>query len=183
MREEKQNGFSYVDVMCAIVILMVGILAQLSAISYSMLRQREAEKQTAARQLANSTLESIFAARDLGNQGGISSFATINNTDKNAFGIFLPGWNAIREDSGNDGIQGTADDGCAPTTACKVGTYTNNSEVLRDFERQITITDITEGGSTTVKKRRVEITIRFFVGQLSRTQSIATILADLPFYQ
>ena len=50
-----------------------------------------------------------------------------------------------------------------------------------DFQRQIEITNITENGK--VKKRRVEVTIRFYVGQLQREQSLATIIADLPFYQ
>ncbi|MEK7723050.1 MAG: prepilin-type N-terminal cleavage/methylation domain-containing protein, partial [Acidobacteriota bacterium] len=97
MKKNSEQGFTYIEVMCAVVILMVGILAQLSAISLSILRQRESEKQTAARQLANSTLESIFAARDLGNTGGITSFATINNTaTATPQGIFLAGWNPVR---------------------------------------------------------------------------------------
>lgn len=182
MKNSNQNGFTYIEVMCAIVILMVGILAQLSAISLSMLRQRESEKQTAARQLASSTLESIFAARDLGNAGGVTSFDSINNSNVHSAGIFLPGWNPIREDSGNDGIQGTADDACAATTNCQVGTYTNSSLVKTDFERQIIITDINEGTGK-IKKRRIEVNIRFFVGQLQRQQTMATLVADLPFYQ
>ena len=182
MKGSNQKGFTYIEVMCAIVILMVGILAQLSAITLSMFRQRESEKQTTARQLASSTLESIFAARDLGNSGGISSFNTINNTNVNSAGIFLAGWNPIRENAGNDGIHGTADDACAINTACQVGSYTNNSAAMTDFERQIIITDISSGSST-VKKRRVEVNIRFYVGRLLRQQSTATIMADLPFYQ
>jgi type II secretory pathway pseudopilin PulG len=181
MEKKSEQGFTYIEVMCAIVILMVGILAQLSAMSLSMLRQRESEKQTAARQLANSTLESIFAARDLGNTGGISSFTSINTTDIDNNGIFLPNWNPVREDAGQDGIHGTADDACAATGPCQVGTYTNNSAVSTDFERRIVITNIAEGGA--VKKRRVEVFIRFYVGKLRREQSLATIIADLPFYK
>jgi type II secretory pathway pseudopilin PulG len=181
MKNSNEKGFTYIEVMCAIVVLMVGILAQLSAISISMLRQRESEKQTLARQLASSTLESIFAARDLGNSGGIGSFDTINNTDVNVAGIFVPSWTPIRENSGSDGIQGTADDACPANVVCTVGAYTNNSAVMTDFERRIVITDIVEAGK--VKKRRVEVTIRFYVGELQRQQSVATIMADLPFYQ
>lgn len=182
MERKSEQGFTYIEVMCAIVILMVGILAQLSAISLSMLRQRESEKQTGARQLANSTLESIFAARDLGNTGGLPNFAAINNkATATPDGIFLTGWNPVREDAGDDGIHGTADDACAATAPCQVGAYTNNSPVSTDFERRIVITDITEAGR--VKKRRVEVTVRFYVGRLQREQTLATIVADLPFYQ
>lgn len=182
MKNFNEKGFTYIEVMCAIVILMIGILAQLSSISLSMLRQRESEKQTTARQLASSALESIFAARDLGTSGEISKFESINNTNVSSEGIFLPGWTPIRSDSGKDGIQGTADDACPANIACQVGSYQNNSDVLNDFERRIVISDIPET-SGKVKKRRVEVTIRFFVGQLRREQSTATIIADLPFYQ
>ncbi len=178
----KEAGFTYIEVMCAVVILMIGILAQLSAMSLSILRQRESEKMTASRQFANSALESIFAARDLGNTGGINSFDAINNTNINPAGIFVPGWTPIREDSGMDGIVGTADDACPAGAACVVGSYTNNSLLLVEFERKITITDIpvTSGA---VKKRRIEVSIRYFIGQLRREQTTATIIADLPFYQ
>lgn len=183
MKENNDKGFSYIEVMCAIVILMVGILAQISAITFSVLRQREAEQQSAARQIASSTIESIFAARDLANSNGISSFASINNTNVSTDGIFIPGWFPVREDAGADGVLGTADDTCAYNTNCTVGGYTNTSAIKDGFERRIVITDIVETGVTTAKKRRVEVTVSFYVGQLKREQSLATIIADLPFYK
>ena len=181
-RQIKEAGFTYIEVMCAVVIMMVGILAQLSTMSLSMLRQRESEKMTASRQFANSALESIFAARDLGNTGGISNFDTINNTTVNVDGIFLSGWTPIREDSGKDGIIGTADDACPSASACQVGSYTNNSLILVDYERKIAISDI-PSTSGDVKKKRIDVTIRYFVGELRREQTFSTIIADLPFYQ
>lgn len=183
MKELNQKGFSYIEVMCAIVILMVGILAQLSAISFSMLRQQEAEQQSQAKQLASSTLESIFAARDLGNEDGINNFAAINTKDVSSSGIFVDGWNPVRTDAGKDGILGTADDTCGNNASCTVGNYTNNSPLLDGFERRIVITDIKDAGETVAKKRRIEVTVRFFVGQLRREQTTATIIADLPFYK
>ena len=182
MKENRQQGFTYIEVMCAIVILMVGILAQVSAISFSILRQREAEQQSIARQIAASTIESIFAARDLGNDNGINSFVNINTTDVNSSGIFVPGWFPVREDAGQDGILGTADDSCA-TTTCTVGSYTNTSALKDGFERRIVITDVVETGVPVAKKRRIEVKVRFFVGQLQREQTLATIIADLPFYK
>lgn len=183
MNKDNQKGFSYIEVMCAVVILMVGILAQLSAITFSMLRQQEAEQQSAARQIVSSTLESIFAARDLGNADGIQNFDSINTTDRNSLGIFVPGWFPIREDAGKDGILGTADDTCSDTAPCSVSGYTNNSPIKEGFERRIVITDIVETGVPVIKKRRVEVTVRFFVGKLRREQTFATIISDLPFYK
>jgi len=73
MKSKNQAGFTYIEVMVAIVILTIGIMAQLSALSLSMLRATESEKRTEARQLASSAIESIFSARDLGNANGISN--------------------------------------------------------------------------------------------------------------
>jgi type II secretory pathway pseudopilin PulG len=182
MKEKNQEGFSYIEVMCAIVILTVGILAQLSALSLSILRQREAEQQTTARQIGSSTLESIFAARDLGNANGIINWDSINTTDVNSAGLFLPGWCPIRQDSGKDGIQGTADDACAYNTNCAVTGYTNTSPLVDGFERQIIISNVQENSVTNPKKRRIEVKIRYYVGQLSRQETLSTIIADLPFY-
>ena len=183
MKKASQEGFTYIEVMCAMVVLLVGILAQLSAICFSVLRQNEAEKQNMARQIASSTLESIFAARDLAQPNGISSWNTINNDSVNKNGIFVTGWYPVRRSAGADGIQGTKDDACAADTTCQSGGYTNNSEIIPGYERQIIITDIQETGNAVVKKRQLEIKIRYFVGQAQREQSFTTIISDLPFYK
>ncbi len=182
-KPNQQSGFTYLEVMIAIVILTVGIMAQLSALSFSMIRARESEERNVARQYAASTIESIFAARDLGNANGISNWSALNLTTAHANGIFLPGWRPIREDSGIDGIHGTADDACNATTNCVVGSYTNSSPTLPGFAREIVITDITEPGYPTARKRRIEVKIQYFVGQLAREEVLATIVADLPFYE
>lgn len=181
--KNNQEGFTYIEVMCAMVILLIGILAQLSALSLNILRQSEAEQQNTARQIASSTLESIFAARDLGKTAGISSWETINTNDINENGLFAAGWNAVRQGAGKDGIQGTKDDACPADTPCQSDSYTNKSKVIPGFERKIIITDIQEADSAVVKKRRLEIKMRYFVGQSQREQSVATVIADLPFYK
>lgn len=183
MKSSNQEGFTYIEVMCAMVILLIGILGQLSALSFSILRQREAEQQNMARQIASSTLESIFAARDLGKTAGISSWEMINTNDTNGAGIFAAGWNLVRRGGGRDGIQGTADDACQTVSGCQSGDYTNNSPVVPGFERRIVITDVQDGDSAVVKKRRLEVRMRYFVGQARREQTVATIIADLPFYK
>lgn len=183
MKKEKQEGFTYIEVMCAMVILLIGILAQLSALSFSILRQQEAEQQNTARQMANSTIESIFAARDLGKSAGINSWAMINNSNVDEQGMFLSGWNPVRQSAGKDGIQGTGDDACPATAQCQAENYTNTSKLIPGFERQIIITDVQEADSSVIKKRRLEVKIRYNVGQLQREQSVATIIADLPFYK
>ncbi len=182
-KKKNQEGFTYIEVMIAIVILTVGILAQLSALSLSMLRASETEQRNVARQLASSTVESIFAARDLGNANGISNWNAVNMNNVHAEGIFLPDWTPIREDAGEDGIRGTADDACAYNINCTVGTYTNNSDVVNGFDRKIEITDIIEPGVPEVRKRRIDVKIRYFVGRIAREETLSTLIADLPFYK
>lgn len=183
MKKSNEKGFSFIEVMCAMIILLIGILAQLSALTFSLLRQREAEQQNTARQISSSTLESIFAARDLGKTAGISSWEMINNTDVNKNGLFIAGWNPVRQNSGKDGIQGTIDDACPADSVCQSGNYKNTSPVIAGYERKIIITDVQESENQVVKKRRLEVKIRYNVGQAQREQTVATIIADLPFYK
>jgi len=181
---KEESGFTYLEVMIAIVILTIGITAQLSALSLSMVRARSAQERNTARQIASSTIESIFAARDLGSASGINNWAAINtkNIDPTN-GIFEDGWRPVRVDPGIDGVQGTADDACPAPGSCAVGTYTNNSAILRGFERKIEITDIVEGANVRIKKRRVVVKLRYYIGQLQTEEDLATIIADLPFYK
>ena len=43
-----QSGFSYIDVMIAIVIMMVGILAMVGALSANLVRSMESERRVMA---------------------------------------------------------------------------------------------------------------------------------------
>ncbi len=184
MQLKNQQGFSYLEVMIAIVILTIGITAQLSALSLSMVRARGTELRNTARQVSSSTIESIFASRDIGSASNISNWDAINTKDNNpADGAFEVGWRSIRMDPGIDGIHGTADDACAGTGVCIVGPYTNNSQVVTGFQRKIEITDIPEAGVTRIRKKRLTVKIRYFIGQLQTEEELSTIIADLPFYK
>lgn len=170
--------------MVAIIILTIGITAQLSALSLTMVRARGTEQRSSARQVASSTVESIFAARDIGNASGISNWEAINTKDVNPTqGIFEAGWRPVRMDSGKDGIHGTADDACTGTGACIVGPYTNNSAIMMGLQRRIQITDVPEPGITRIRKRQLTVSIRYFIGQLQTQEDLTTMIADLPFYK
>ena len=179
---QNQKGASLIEVLIAIVILTIGILAQLSTLTYSIVRVRENEKRNVARQIASSAIESIFAARDLGSVNGLNNWESVNLTTSSPDGKFVPGWHLTREDPGVDGIHGTADDACFDFLICTVGGYSNSSEVDPDFERQIVITDISEAGYSKTRKRKIEVSVRYFVGQIQRQETLSTVIADLPFY-
>src|SRR3954468_11234993 len=112
MKNGSEAGFSYIDVMIALVILLVGVLALLSGISGSILQARSHEQQLLAKQVATSTMESIMSVKEtdplrmgwdaVGNVG--------SNPDENGVpqGIFLTGWQPVEMDPGLDEVIGTA---------------------------------------------------------------------------
>jgi prepilin-type N-terminal cleavage/methylation domain-containing protein len=181
-QRKKESGFSLIETIMALVVLLIGILSSMQAISYGILSMQESEKRSLGKEAARSTMETIFSIRDLQafdpQTGEPYSWNAIQITNGSNGGVFLSGWNPIRENPGDDGIFGTADDACAAASPCVVGTYTNTSAVVPGFERQIQIFDITE--NNVVRKRRITVSVRYFVGQLQRTETESTIVANLP---
>lgn len=179
---QKETGFSLIETIIALIILLVGILATLQAISYGMLYVQESEKRGIAKEIARSTMETIFSIRDLqafdpqvGETYNWNAIQVRNGTNG---GIFVADWKPIRENPGDDGIFGTDDDACAAGTSCVVGGYTNNSAVMSGYERKIEIFDITENGN--VRKRRIDVRVRYYVGSLLKESVESTIVANLP---
>lgn len=188
-QENNERGFSYIDVMIALVILMVGILASTAALTANLVRSYETEKQVVAKQIALSTIESIFSARDIARPGAIAGWESIGNVGSNPDsggtprGIFLADFRPIRADMGWDGVAGTVDDACAAGAACQVsGRPDNSSEVMNGFERRIVITDLQDSERPTpphpISRRRIDITVRYWVNQLRREQTVSTIIAN-----
>jgi Tfp pilus assembly protein PilV len=181
MKQNNEKGFSYVDVMVAIVILMVGVLAMTSALTANLVRTYSLDEQITAKQIASSTLESVFSARDIARPGVLNSWDTVRNVQLTllqpgeANGIFLNGWTPVRRTSGADGVSGTADDACVAGGIC-VGNA-NNPEIP-NFERRIEITDINGIGFATVKERKIVISIRYRVKQIYFQETITSIIAD-----
>lgn len=178
----KNEGFSLIETVMALVVLLVGILATMQAITFGVLSMQESEKRSLAKEVARSTMETIFSIRDLQafdpQTGEPYNWNAIQVGNGSNGGIFLADWRTIRENPGDDGIFGTADDACAGTSTCTVGTYTNSSPVVNGLERKVEISDITENG--VVRKRLITVRVRYFVGQLLRTEVESTIVANLP---
>ena len=180
-RDNSEKGFTYIEVIIAIIIMTIGILACLSAISFAMFRERQAENRNTARQITSSALESIFAARDLRNNNVLNNWTAINNKTAAVPGIFETGWRPIRANAGFDGIQGTSDDACATGTSCPSGSGTNASAEVKGFERRIAITDIVEPGIPTIRKKKIEVSVRYYAGQIIQNETVSTIIANLQF--
>ncbi len=189
LQKPNERGFSYIDVMIALVILMVGILASAAALTANLVRSYETEKQVIAKQIALSTIESIFSARDIARTGAISGWDSIGNVGSNPDaggtpqGVFLNNFNPIRQDLGWDGVAGTVDDACPAGSACQVaGRPDNTSPVLNGFVRRVVITDLQDPERPTpphaISRRRIDVTVRYNINQLQREQTVSTIITN-----
>jgi len=136
-----EAGFTYIDVVIAIGILLTGIVALLSAMTAAVATSGRGEQQLIAKQFATSTIESIFSARDINNPA-ITSFALIANDTASPPGLFLSGVQPIYNSTGNDGIIGTADDGYGPDGVLGGG---DDLTPVSGFTRQIAIAPVSPG--------------------------------------
>ena len=189
LHKNNERGFSYIDVMIALVILMIGILASTAALTANLVRSFESEKQVVAKQIALSTIESIFSARDIARPGAIAGWNSIGNEGSNPDssgtpqGVFVAGFSPIRADMGWDGVAGTVDDACPDGAPCQVsGRPDNTSEVLNGFDRQIVITDLQDSERPSpphpISRRRLDVTVRYYVNRLQREQTVSTIITN-----
>jgi type II secretory pathway pseudopilin PulG len=180
-QNKKEEGFSLIEVMFAMVIMLVGILGSLAAITSSIYSMQGSEKRTISKEIVRSSMETIFSIRDLlafdAQVGGAQYNWTALQGTTNS-GIFLEGWTPIRENPGVDGIFGTADDACSLPNPCVVNGVTNNSPIVNGYERRIDIQDVSENG--VVRKRIFTLRVRYFVGNLQREARQSTIIANLP---
>lgn len=176
MKSTDQSGFSYIDVMVAIVILMVGILALMAGIAGGVIQSRGQQQQMVAKQIAASTMESIMSVKEtdpsrlgwdaVGNVGS----NVVNGTPR---GIFVVGTQNVLPNAGADEIIGTADD---------TGT------AAQSMQRRIVITDQCDPerpsyncpipGTSKVRVRTVQVIITYFVGALAREERLTTVLTD-----
>src|ERR1700758_4081489 len=98
----RHQGFTLLETMIAVVIVMIGLLGVLSVFGVAISATQNAKVDQIARQKTMATIESILTARQT-NQIG---FAAIQNQPA---GIFKSGMIALT-DPGPDGIDGTDDD-------------------------------------------------------------------------
>jgi Tfp pilus assembly protein PilV len=180
--KRREQGFSYIDLIISITIMMIGILALTGAVMANLVRSYDTDKQAIAKQLALSTIESIFSARDIQRPDGVKGWDSIGNVGSNIVsgvpqGIFMTGWRPIREEEGADGVFGTADDACNAGAPCQVGSYVNSSTVVKGYDRQIVITDVQESVNEPIKKRQVTVTVRYLVNRGTRTETMSTLIS------
>jgi hypothetical protein len=176
-RDVNQSGFSYVDVMVAITILLVGVLGLVGAITRGIALTTISQEMLGAKQMAAATMESVFTARELDSTdlgwnsiGNIGS-ATVPN------GVFTVGDQLIYPTAGADGIVGTADDSKGPDGIAGNG---DDGSPTKGFTRRITITDIPDPSRPTapITLRRVEVVINYWTSGRQRQETFTSFIAN-----
>lgn len=176
MKEARREaGFSYVDVMIAVTILMVGVMAMLSAITSGMVMTTTSQQQLAAKQYALSIVEAIFSARDLDALG----FDAVGNVGDATIpgGVFLSGDRPFYSTAGPDGIIGTADDSAGVDGV--VGT-SDDTPSVDGFSRQIVITNIPDPDrpGAAISLRQIDVTVSYTLGNHPNRATMASYVAN-----
>jgi prepilin-type N-terminal cleavage/methylation domain-containing protein len=171
-KKKTQRGFTMVEVMMSMVILVVGLLSMLGVFGIAMAATQTSQQNGIATQLANESIESILTARETAN----INWTQIQNTG--AGGIYLAGFQPVNC-PGVDGIIGTADDAaCGPQILEQpgpTGVFANvcppdTCTPLTNFTRQIAITPVFPpggGGIPIPTLRAITITIQYTTAQFS----------------
>jgi prepilin-type N-terminal cleavage/methylation domain-containing protein len=152
-KQRAQSGFSLLEVMIAMVVMTVGLLAVILSFATAINATEWAQEDMIARHKALDAMESIYTARN-SQQLPFSSIQNVANG-----GIFVPGPQPLTC-AGTDGIVGTADDAActAPDTgaACPggieclvlpgpdgiLGTFDDVTQSLSNFTRTITFNTV-----------------------------------------
>jgi prepilin-type N-terminal cleavage/methylation domain-containing protein len=164
-----QEGFSLIEVMISMVILVVGLVSLLGVFGMAMAATQTSQLNGTAKQLANEAIESILTARETANV----TWTQIQNTGSG--GLFVGGFTPIFC-AGVDGIVGTADDAaCGPQILEQpgpTGVFAGNCPLpgpdtcltLTNFQRQILISPVFPAGGGLVPiptLRAITITIQY----------------------
>lgn len=140
-----EQGFSFVEVLAAMLILTAGLLPLVGLFTMGVQRITASTPMLMAREKAREAIESVHAARDT----GTASWASIQNVSGG--GVFLDGNQAIKH-PGNDGLVNTADDGAIQVP-------------VAEFTREIDINPLTSeiSGAVDPNLREVRVTVRYKV--------------------
>ena len=175
--KNNEAGFSYVDTMVGLTIMLIGLLGLAGTIGASVMRSRQQEQQLLAKQYATSSMESIISARDINADGLTDGWDSIGNVGSNYVsgsyrGVFLTGWQPLKPEPGADDLVGTSDDSGTPVAG---------------MARQIVITDTCDperpspgclpSGTNPIAIRQITVTIRYQNNASSTlTESVSTTL-------
>jgi prepilin-type N-terminal cleavage/methylation domain-containing protein len=176
------RGFSLIEVIISIAILMIGLLALVGTFGLALGSTANSQEDLVAKQKAMEAVESIYTARNTQQLG----FGAIANTNA-AGGIFKQGYQPLLA-AGGDGLVGTIDDtnfpACPSGVECInlpgpdgiLGTSDDTQMSLSNFERQITITSVLQpDGTANPNLKQVQVDVRYTKAGSSNKRTYTTI--------
>ena len=189
----KEAGFSLLEVMISMVILMVGMVSMLGVFGLAMASTMTAKQEMITKQVANEAYESLLTARNSSQltwddiQNTNSTNCTI--TGVSACGIFLSGMQPICY-AGADGIFGTSDDAAAGEQTLEEpgadGIYGDPDDVrtpLTGYQRTIALSNVYDSNNNLIPTvRAVNITVQYATSQ-SRLPKTYTLNSYISQYQ
>ena len=178
----KAGGFSLIEVMIAIVVLVIGLTGLMALFAKSLSAVQSSQDGQIARQKSREAMESIYAAR---NDEAIS-FDQIQNVGTPP-GIFNDGFQKMYL-AGTNGIPGTTSDTTiidrvilpgkngVVETAPNAATPSGDDVFypLVNFQRQILISPVVVGGATNLYMRKVTVTVRVNAGGANAVDYVTT---------
>jgi prepilin-type N-terminal cleavage/methylation domain-containing protein len=195
-----QDGFSLLEVMIAILVLLTGVVGLGAMLGTSLNYMNMSQVGYLAQQKAAEAVESIFTARDLGS----ATWSSICNVGSNVCcagaspcntGIFLTGANPLCQ-PGTDGIVDTADDFEAPGvcntddammlpsgatgTFGGVGVIPVRVSLSRwNFKRTITISTVLNASGDVIDNlRQIAVTVTYNSGKLPGSYTLTTDISN-----
>jgi len=172
-KNKRQQGFSLIEVMIAIVVMSIGLLAVIASFVTAISATQSAQQDLIARQKTLEAMESIYTARNAQQV----PFASVDNVSNG--GIFLSGAQTMLC-AGPDGLVGTADDVPCTTqsgAACPnggaecmilpgpdgiLGTSDDTTMSLSNFRRTITINPVLlPSGVVNANMKAITITVSY----------------------
>jgi type II secretory pathway pseudopilin PulG len=179
-RKSRRNtrGFSLLEVMFSMVVMVVGLVSLLAVMGIAMASTQTSEQLAISKRLANEALEGILTARETANVAW-SQIANGNCAVGDTCGIFLAPAQPI-DLPGADGIIGTSDDALAGPQILEqpgasgvfVGTCPPDTcTSLTNYTRTIAITPYKVGGVPVSNLDNVTITITYVNPQLRLPQT------------
>jgi type II secretory pathway pseudopilin PulG len=174
----RERGFSLIEAMIAMSILMIGLLGLAQIFCVGLGQMRTSSAHLIAREKAREAIESVHTSRDsrrlaFSQVRNVSAPTTCpGGTTATGGGTFLNNEQELKG-PGPDGLVNTADDTGyehSPGNDNLLGTADDIE--LRDFWRTIDICDINPN------LRRVQVTVRYRVGNLERRYSLTTFMSS-----
>jgi type II secretory pathway pseudopilin PulG len=159
----REQGFSYIELMIAVTIMLVGIMALGGALVKGVVTSSMLEDQLRAKEYASSTIEAIYSVRDI-SKLGFDAAQNVSPAYGSTAGIFVNGKTPIKPDAGPDGIIGTADDSGAPVVG---------------FEREIVI-KVPDGLPATEYDtlRQIDVTIYYGSGASKNKLTVSAYIGN-----